>query len=103
MAENRAWKSSATASARKTEIRCGRKWALRGIGDHLGAIASQGRSTWATWPSACTPASGARPAPMDHALDLAMALHGRLQGLLHRKPVGLALPSDKGGAVVLDG
>src|ERR1700730_10633138 len=66
-AENRASKVSGTGSAAKIATGSGRKWALR-PSRSTSRGQSLARSTWATWPSAWTPAS-VRPAPPTKALS----------------------------------
>ena len=64
---------------------------------------SLARSTCATWPSACTPAS-VRPAPCDRRRarrqNAAIAVG---QHALHRQAVVLDLPADERRAVIFDG
>ena len=91
----------ATFSAESTATGCGRRCALS-ASRTLSVSQSLARSTCATCPSACTPAS-VRPAPC--TCDLLAA--ERLDRLRQRRPaptaVVLDLPADERRAVIFDG
>ena len=72
VAERRASKSGATASARRTTT-SGASWRLRARASPAPSKGTAGRSTWTTWPRACTPAS-VRPAQVITGASLRRAV-----------------------------
>ena len=76
VAERRASKSGRTASARRTTT-AGASWRLQGSGQPGPSSGdAAGRSTWTTWPRACTPAS-VRPAQVSDGGSVRRAVRPR--------------------------
>ena len=93
-------KSSADALALSTATGCGRKCALS-ASRMVSVSHSLARSTCATWPRACTPAS-VRPAPCTSVFSPDSASIAVRQHALHGELIGLDLPAAERRAVIFD-